>query len=95
MLKLEELQKKERQIESITVERVDVSKKEWIQLGEVQFEVAKQHFGEGGFRRPFKALSGNILYQNKSRVLKKSHESSKKIVDELGADVECQMRKSD
>ena len=45
----------------------------------------KQNFG-GGFRRAFKASSDNMLFQN--------HESSKKIVDELGTDVECQTRKA-
>ena len=87
LLKLGKLQKKERQ-------SFEVSQKEWIQLGQVQFEVTKQHFGEGGFKRTCKASSGNILFQNKSWVLKKYHESSKKIVDELGADVECQTRKA-
>ena len=94
MLKLGELQKKERQTEGITIESFDVSKKEWIQLGEVQFEVTKQHFGEGGFRKAFETSSDNILFQNKSWVLKKYHESSKRIADELGTDAECQTRKT-
>ena len=47
-----------------------------------RFEVTKQHFGEDGFRNTFKALSGNILFQNKSWSLKKYQESSKKVVDE-------------
>lgn len=59
MLKLRELQKKERQRESITVYRFNVSNNEWIQFGEVQFEITKQHFGEKGFRRAFKASSDN------------------------------------
>ena len=62
--------------------------------GEVQFEITKQHFGEEGFRRAFKALSDNMLFQNKSWVLKKYHESSKKVLDVLGTDVECQTRKA-
>ena len=94
LLKLGKVQKKERLIEGITIENFAVSQKEWIQLDQVPFEVTKQHFGEGGFKRTFKASSGNILFQNKSWVLKKYHESSKKIVDELGVDVECQTRKA-
>ena len=64
--KLGEPQKKERQTHGITIESFDVSKKEWIQLDEVQFQVTKQYFGEGGFRRACKASSVNILFQNKS-----------------------------
>ena len=45
-------------------------------------EVTKHHFEEGGFRRTYKASSDNILFQNKSWVLKK-----------LENDAECQMRK--
>ena len=89
MLKLWELQKKGRQTEGITIESFDVSKKIWIQLGEVPFEVTKQHFGQGGCKRAFIASSDNTLFQSKTWLLK-YHESSKKIVDELGTDGECQ-----
>ena len=91
MLKLWALQKKGRQTESITIESFDVSKKIWIQLGEVPFEVTKQHFGQGGCKRAFIASSDNTLFQSKTWLLK-YHESSKKIVDELGTDGECQTR---
>ena len=63
MLKLGDLQKKERQTEGITIDSFDVSKKEWIKLEEVQFEVAKQHFVDGVFRRAFKASNDNILFK--------------------------------
>ena len=75
MLKLGELQKKERQKESITSKSFDISKKECTQIGEVQFEVTKQYFGEGVLRRAFNSLSYNIVFQNKNWVLKKYHDS--------------------
>ena len=53
------------------IKSFDISKKEWIQLGEVQFEVMKQDFGKGGFRRASKAPNDNILFQNKSLGTKK------------------------
>ena len=83
---------KGRHAAGITINSFDVCKKEWIQLGKVQFEVIKQHFGKDGFRNPFKAWSDNILFQNKSWSLKKYQESLKKIVDEWGTDAECQTR---
>ena len=43
--------KRKRETESITIDSFDVSKKEWIQLGKIQFEVTKQHSGKGGFRK--------------------------------------------
>ena len=72
----------------------DVCQKEWIQIGEVQFEVTNQHFAENGFGRAFKDLSDNILFQNKSWFLRKYHESSKRNFDELGTDVDRQTRKA-
>ena len=42
-------------------------------------------------KRAFIASSDNTLFQNKTWLLK-YHESSKKIVDELGTDGECQTR---
>lgn len=83
--------KRDRQ--SITLDSFDISKKECIKLDEVQFEVIKQFFG-GVLRRAFNSSSDNIIFQNKSWVLKKYHDSSKNIFDELGTDVECPNRKA-
>ena len=94
MLKLKELQKKESKTEGITIRKFDVCKNEWIELDQVQFEVTKQHFVEVEFGTKFNVSSDDILFQNKSWVLNKYHESLKKIVDELGTDAEYQTRKT-
>ena len=94
MLKLGELQKNHRADNLIAVESFDVAKKEWVKLGEVKFDVQEKHFGEGGFRKAFRASSKNALFQNNTWVLKKYHDSAQQLVNDLGTDFESQARKS-
>lgn len=77
-------------IEMYTFELADMA---WSQPSMVEFSIAKEPFGKGGFREAFKATSKTVGFVSKQWVIKRYLESAVNLIKETKQTLEQHTKK--